>query len=202
MNVIKNYLSKIGKKGGEARSESKTKAARLNAKMPRKTKTIEERFWAKVDRCGANECWEWKASLHPKGYGQMNINGKPVASHRITWRLTHGSINKAQMICHKCDNRSCCNPGHLFEGTASDNTKDMISKARHTHGQRSRNAKLTDRRVLFLRSERAKGKSFFHFAKDWAIGWPTIYKAAVGQTWKHLKTQNPSEQIYYELETV
>ena len=33
--------------------------------------TMQERFWAKVDKQGENGCWLWTASINPKtGYGQ------------------------------------------------------------------------------------------------------------------------------------
>jgi hypothetical protein len=42
-----------------------------------------------------------------------------------------GNIPEGKLILHKCDNRTCCNPDHLFTGSHQDNLDDMISKVRH-----------------------------------------------------------------------
>jgi hypothetical protein len=91
-------------------------------------KTLEERFWSKVDVCGPDECWEWTAYRLPAGYGTF---GRPTTTtHRIAWQLTNGPIPEGMFVCHKCDNPPCVNPAHLFVGTQQDNLRDMWSKGR------------------------------------------------------------------------
>jgi hypothetical protein len=94
-------------------------------------KPLDVRFWNLVNIRGENDCWEWKASLDTKGYGQFNINGKMNGSHRIAWILTNGEISGNLNVCHHCDNPKCCNPKHLFLGTQADNMLDMMLKKRH-----------------------------------------------------------------------
>jgi len=95
-------------------------------------KETEERFWSKVNIGNKNDCWEWTAGTRGKktGYGCFKYNGKVTDSHRMSWFITHGYFPE-NLVCHKCDNRLCCNPNHLFEGTYSDNMKDCVKKGRH-----------------------------------------------------------------------
>ena len=86
------------------------------------------RFWMNVKKL--DDCWEWQASLHPRGYGRFNLNGKIVRAHRISYYLYHDYISSKKLICHSCDNPRCVNPDHLWEGTSKQNTKDMIKKGR------------------------------------------------------------------------
>jgi hypothetical protein len=48
--------------------------------------------------------------------------------HRVAWVFTNGSIPKGMMVLHKCDNRKCVNPDHLYLGTHCDNMKDVVDR--------------------------------------------------------------------------
>lgn len=91
---------------------------------------LEERFWSKVNVGKKNECWEWVGAIDTPGYGAFKFDGKKYNSHRIAWYLTHSDFPN-ELVLHKCDNRLCCNPKHLFLGTYLDNAQDMVSKGRH-----------------------------------------------------------------------
>jgi hypothetical protein len=96
----------------------------------------EERFWEKVRKAGPEECWEWSGVKLPRGYGIFTIGYTKIYSHRYAWSLGNGEIPDGMYVCHKCDNPSCCNPAHLFVGTASDNNADMDRKGRARRGVR------------------------------------------------------------------
>jgi hypothetical protein len=88
---------------------------------------VEERFWAKVDRRGPDECWPWLAYLNENGYGIFNgpgTRGGVFKAHRFAYELTIGPIPNDRTIDHECRNRRCCNPSHLRIATAKENAEN------------------------------------------------------------------------------
>lgn len=102
-------------------------------------------IFQKVELGGPDgDCWEWQSTLNNRGYGTVVIHypdSKPKnwLVHRLAYKLSHPDEDISdKLICHKCDNRRCCNPDHLFSGTAKDNMQDCVRKGRY-----HKNGKLT-----------------------------------------------------------
>ena len=131
----------------------------------KKIQTTADRFWGKVQKGPDDQCWHWVAYKRPDGYGQFYLDGKTVTAHRTAWQLTSGRIPNGLCVCHKCDNPSCVNPGHLFLGTMTDNIRDRDAKGRNgsNQGENGPTAILTEKDVLDIRGAEDR---------DWETGAP------------------------------
>jgi hypothetical protein len=129
-------------------------------------KTLEERFWLKVNIIDLSSCWEWTGNKNRDGYGRIPYHNKSMRAHRMAWIFAHGDIPKGMFVCHHCDNPACVNPSHLFLGTQKDNIKDRDFKNRQSRqvGELSPSHKLNKQNVLEIRSssesERKLGAKF------------------------------------------
>jgi len=91
-------------------------------------RTLLQRFWARVKK--SSGCWEWIGGRDAAGYGALNVQGAILRVHVLSYWLHHGAIPTGKIICHHCDNPPCVNPSHIYAGTVSSNTRDMIARGR------------------------------------------------------------------------
>lgn len=146
-------------------------------------------FWERVKKGGAKECWPWIGWIQklPKGsgggYGKFSVSKhKTVLPHRFSWEIHNGKIPKGLLVCHKCDNRACCNPSHLFLGTHRDNTHDMISKGRMLVGESHPCTRISDRQVEEIRARYTKRKGVGDLAKEFNINPRYLWAIANGKS--------------------
>lgn len=89
-----------------------------------------EDVWRYVAVGAPDECWPWQGATRRRGYGIFSVNHKNYVASRIVYEITTGMPPGSLFVCHRCDNPPCCNPAHLFLGTATDNVRDMLAKGR------------------------------------------------------------------------
>lgn len=168
------------------------------------------RFWKKVNKNGAvireelGCCWEWTAGIWARGYGAFYFRGGQIKSHRLVYLALIGSIPvETPFVLHKCDNRKCCNPDHLFLGTYATNMKDMGEKGRKVvqkgddhyfrkhpekilKGTQLPQAKLNEDLVFAIRFRASIGEKQNVIAKRYGISKASVSLIVSRKTWAHV----------------
>jgi len=159
------------------------------ARWPKRS--LEERFWEKVNRRGPDDCWMWMANKDKDGYGMFRIGRcypPYVRSHALILAWKIGPTHKSIQALHTCDHPSCVNPAHIYPGTYMDNVRDRQRKGRSAvnrfHGMKHPRVKLTDAQVLDIRARRSENQT--HMARQYGISAKTINSILCGRSWKHL----------------
>lgn len=153
----------------------------------------EKAFWSKVDiKKNAKECWIWSGAKKPSGYGNIKVDGKYKLAHRVAFEIINGKIPTKYIVCHTCDNPSCCNPYHLMLGTTKSNAVDMLIKNRQKKfdikntGERNHNSKLNNEKVKQIRSLHSKGKTMKDISKMFGVSPTTIRSVILEKTWRSI----------------
>lgn len=142
-----------------------------------------ETFWSSMKKDPATGCWNWMRAVGSGGYGQVSYRGSSHGAHRLAWVLAKGPIPAGSgyhgnVVAHRCDNRLCCNPSHLFITDSSGNQVDALHKGRATA------AVLTAEQVARIIVEIKEGGTANEIAKRYGVSGLTIRGIATRKTWK------------------
>lgn len=88
--------------------------------------TPEQRFWAKVDVRGPDECWPWIGGVTGTGHGVFWIGARLIGAHVYAYELANGPVPVGLDVGHRCHDldlkcaggvtclhRRCVNDRHL-----------------------------------------------------------------------------------------
>lgn len=150
--------------------------------------TLEQRFWAKVRK--SSGCWEWTGHRNRGfSYGSIFVLGSLQYAHRVSWMLHNGPIPAGLSVLHRCDNRPCVRPDHLFLGTYADNARDMSIKgrARGATGERNHSARLRRDDLPEIRRLVASGLSQRETGRRFGVSHTAIQNVLNNKTWRGSK---------------
>lgn len=162
------------------------------------------RFMAKVKK--TDSCWNWTGATGGSGYGQFWIGDRNIPAH---WFLMPEWPTSKTEACHKCDNKLCVNPDHIFIGTRSDNMRDMVSKNRHNtrpgcltmlkvrhvrRGESNHEAVLSNADVAIIRAINKRYGLGRVIASYFGVSETVISGIWLGKRWTHIQPDTTATQ--------
>ena len=162
--------------------------------------TDKQRFYSAVLLPNANGCMLWSKITTKRGYAVIRLRSEDrrrMLAHRYSYELHYGTFDQSLHVCHKCDNRACMAPDHLFLGTNEDNMMDKMSKGRQAKGssitlgwKTHPSVKLTHKDVLEIRVLLTNGELIKSIAEKFKVERRTISDIKNNRRWTHVKEPN------------
>ena len=130
-------------------------------------------------------CWEWVRTKPSSttGYPSYSTGGVSKNVHRLVFETFIRPLMPGECVLHKCDNRKCANPDHLFSGSKADNNRDRAEKGRSSQGEACHLAKLSEQLVMKIYHENG---SYRGLARKYGLNKGTVRQIKTKTTWRHL----------------
>jgi hypothetical protein len=156
-------------------------------------KEIEHRLLSKRDIDPVSGCWNWSGAEITSRYGVIRLRRGGGSGQYLVHRLAamiwlNLDPDSAAHVCHRCDNRKCFRPDHLFVGDNRANVRDAVSKGHHRfeahHGESNGRSKLTAATVQAARVAHAAGEPIKTLAETAGVTYSAMWQAIRGLTWR------------------
>lgn len=142
------------------------------------------RFLDKALSFAGDACLDWPFYIDRHGYGKVRFEGTPMAASRAVCILAHGAPQEEGLeAAHKCGNRACVNPAHIYWATPLKNASDRISHGTHPKGSANGNAKLSEADVAEAKRRKARGESQAAIARHFGVTRQAIHGIFSGRNW-------------------
>lgn len=152
-----------------------------------------ERFWGSCIPEPNSGCWIWEKALTGTGYGLFRAGSmrdgtrRCVTASRYSCELAHGKIPDGMQALHKCDNKLCVNPDHLYIGTRSDNANDAFARGRKIPhrllGLANPKTKITEDDVRTIRSSSERSADL---ARRYGLSKTQVGHIRARKSWAHV----------------
>ena len=169
---------------------------------PKNMTRLETLKWLKKHRCRKvrlhthlkGKCWMYTGAL-ASGYGCVNFEGRMHGVHRLSLEQREGcDLEPGEQANHRCDNKACFNPDHLYVGTQQDNMADMVERGRSTagiatvRGEDNGMSRFTEEKVIRARyMHDVEGHTIAHIARMFEVDSMTISRIVKRITWRHVR---------------
>lgn len=164
---------------------------------------IKDRILERIKKIDSG-CWVWQGAIFKDGYGAIGIRRTgSKRAHRVAYEAFKGQIPDGLWVLHRCDTPACVNPEHLFLGTPSDNTKDMLSKGRRQvlRGENHPMSRFSERFVWALRKLDRFGIPIADLARMYGLSYFAVHQLCRGRGWSHIDDQKWADVVKNEWRT-
>lgn len=143
-----------------------------------------QRGWQKYMRnsVATQDCLPWKGpkignpKSKTKNYGYMQIRRVRVYAHRLSFTINIGPIPNSKIVCHKCNNKECVNPAHLYLGNRGKNALDAGRDGLLPH--KLTRSQVEEARMLYMTTNISQ----LDLAKKYGVGLTTMHFALKRKT--------------------
>lgn len=165
--------------------QQKDGSTRSYPRLTPNDKALRDYLSARVSIDAATGCWNWTRYKDWNGYGRGCVNNTLFKANRAAWIAFCGPLH-SEHVLHRCHNRACINPEHLYLGSHAQNMQDMADAGRvyRKTGTKNHNAKLDDNLVREIRASSQSGRSL---SEKYGVSATSINLARSGKTWSHVQ---------------
>ena len=82
-------------------------------------------------------CWEWRGERDANGRGRIQVGSRTLPASRALYADSIGrTLDRWELVLHRCGNGGCVRLDHLYLGTQLDNARDRENDGHTSRGQR------------------------------------------------------------------